>query len=203
MLTLHNLRVTINEAPLLKGVSITLFGGAWVNVFGSNGIGKSTLLKTIAGLRDVNKSTIMINGECITNDISMYYKDIAYMGHDLGLKELWTVNENLEFWAKKFGCEIIIPAVRRNCGLDDYMDVYANNLSMGNKKRLAFAIVVLSCKRVWLLDEPYSNLDDAGKELVTNTIAAHIANDGIVLMTSHTDQSMHNVINLDLKDYVY
>lgn len=202
MLTLQNLSVTIDDMPILKGIGITMFGGAWINVFGSNGAGKSTLLKSIAGLRDIEKSTIMVNGECVTKDLSKYHKDIAYMGHELALKDLWTVDENMAFWAKKFNTEIIIHAVSINCGLDQYRDVYSKNLSMGNKKRLAFAIVMLSGKRVWLLDEPYSNLDEVGKEIVTNAIAAHVANAGIVVMTSHNEHSMHNVVNLDLKQYI-
>jgi heme exporter protein A len=119
--------------------------------------------------------------------------EVAFLGHQLGLKTELTVRENLRvaigLHGRRDGAEI--ESALHHVGLAGYADEPVRRLSAGQKKRAALARLLLIPATLWLLDEPYANLDRTGIELVNRLLAEHIASGGAALVTSHGAVSFH------------
>jgi len=154
-------------------------------VQGANGAGKTTLLRVLAGLLRADSGEIDIDGRSASSiDLCRY---IAYLSHRPALKEDLQSLENLHFLCNLQGRRARqVPAhAMAIMGLAGYEDVLVRHLSAGQKKRLALARIWLSPAPIWLLDEPYANLDMDGIYLVNRMIAAHLRNGGAALVTTH------------------
>ena len=111
---------------------------------------------------------------------------MAYSAHSDGLKPALTVTENLAFWVAVFGTEGIAPALAA-FDLDDLARRPAASLSAGQKRRLGLARLLVTGRKVWLLDEPTVSLDTASVALFAQAVAAHLAKGGIALIATHID----------------
>jgi len=166
MLKVRDLGVSRGGISILDGINLMLAPGAALVLTGPNGIGKTTLLRTIAGLQPAAVGTVELPPE-----------GLAYAGHTDGLKATLTVAENLTFWARVFGQDRIAPAL-------DAMDIAAladrpaQNLSAGQKRRLGLARLLVTRRRLWLLDEPTVSLDTASVRLFAGAVRSHLAAGG-------------------------
>ncbi|HIY72091.1 MAG TPA: heme ABC exporter ATP-binding protein CcmA, partial [Candidatus Luteimonas excrementigallinarum] len=160
-------------------------GGEALLVRGGNGSGKTTLLRVLAGLLRADEGTIEIDGEPVRPQLRA--RIMAYLGHLPGLKADLSVLENLDFLCGLHGrrrgqaSETALALV----GLAGYEDTPARQLSAGQKKRLSLARLWLSPAALWLLDEPYANLDLGGIDLVNRLVQAHLRDGGAALVTTH------------------
>lgn len=173
MLTVDSVSHEINNRSILSGISFTLSSGELLHLQGPNGAGKSTLLRIIAGL------TLPTSGK-----ISQM-NDIAYLGHKNAVKALLTVKEQLPA-----ACENIII----NMGLTKMLNSFSRVLSAGQKQRVALARVFSSNRKTWLLDEPFTSLDSATKTVVMQYIREHLNVGGMVVMSSHENISIPDVL---------
>ena len=154
-------------------------------VEGGNGSGKTTLLRVLAGLLPASGGTVRIAG--VPGERSAVARHVALLSHQLGHKGELTALENLEFAMGVFGRRDgadpgeALQAV----GLAGYEDQPARALSAGQRKRLALARLRLLPAPLWLLDEPFANLDLDGIALVNRLIEQHLAAGGGALVTSH------------------
>ncbi|MGL4279414.1 MAG: heme ABC exporter ATP-binding protein CcmA [Albidovulum sp.] len=190
MLSVRDLGVSRGGITILEGVSLTLAAGAALVLTGPNGIGKTTLLRTIAGLQLAAAGTVTLPPE-----------GLAYAGHADGLKATLTVAENLTFWAKIFG-QHGIGAALTAMDLDALADRPAQNLSAGQKRRLGLARLLVTGRRLWLLDEPTVSLDAASVRLFAEAVRSHLAAGGAALMASHIDLGLGDAATtLDLAPY--
>ncbi len=161
--------------PVLEGVSFTLMPGRALILRGPNGIGKTTLLRTIAGLQPPTGGQVGIPADAI-----------AYGGHADGLKAMLSVAENLEFWAGVYGTRGIDRALEA-FDLVDLADRSARNLSAGQKRRLGLARLMVTGRPLWLLDEPTVSLDQASVDAFGRALAGHFASGGAALIATHID----------------
>jgi heme exporter protein A len=189
MLTVRDLAATRGGIPILAGVSFTLPPGAAIILRGPNGIGKTTLLRIIAGLQPAGAGSVDLPAE-----------GLAYAGHADGLKATLTVTENLTFWARIFG-QSRIDAALQAMDLETLADRPAQNLSAGQKRRLGLARLLVTGRRLWLLDEPTVSLDTASVALFAAAVRAHLAAGGAALMATHIDLGLDEVDTLDLSPY--
>lgn len=189
MLSVGNLSVTRGGVPLLAGVSFTLTAGQSLVLRGPNGIGKTTLLRAIAGLQPPTAGGVTFPPE-----------GLAYAGHADGLKATLTVAENLTFWARIFGGDGVGAALAA-MDLDALADRPAQNLSAGQKRRLGLARLLVTGRRLWLLDEPTVSLDAASVALFGAAVRAHLAGGGAALMATHIDLGLGDAETLDLTPY--
>jgi len=152
-------------------------------VTGANGAGKTTLLRVLAGLLPITAGRISWIGEPGLPPASQ----LAYLGHLHAHKSELTALENLRFAAGLHGLRPgIAPAsALASVGLGGYDDMLAGRLSAGQRKRLALARVLLSPAMLWLLDEPYANLDGDGIVLVDRMLRKHLDGGGAALITTH------------------
>ncbi len=170
-----NLCVSRGRIPLLGGLDFSLDDGDALIVRGPNGVGKTTLLRTIAGLQPP-----------ASGDIEGIDESLVYSGHYDGIKPTLTVAENLQFWSQIYGKDGI------DTGLDSFLltdlsDLRAGVLSTGQRRRLALARLVVTERSIWLLDEPTVSLDDYAVELFCKVVRRHLSRGGIVLAASHVD----------------
>ena len=185
MLSARGLRFTRNDNPVFGPLDFAVEGGEALLVRGGNGSGKTTLLRVLAGLLRADEGTVEIDGEPTRPQLRS--RIMAYLGHLPGLKADLSVLENLDFLCGLHGRRRgqAPEAALALVGLAGYEDTPLRQLSAGQKKRLSLARLWLSPAPLWLLDEPYANLDLGGIELVNRLVQAHLRNGGAALVTTH------------------
>lgn len=185
LLAARNLGFARNDDPVFGPLDFSVDGGEALLVQGGNGSGKTTLLRVLAGLLRADTGEVDIDGQ--RAHASRRARAIAYMGHLPGFKADLGAMENLDFLCGLQGRrrnQLPINALAM-VGLGGYEDALARQLSAGQKKRLSLARLWLSPAPLWLLDEPYANLDLEGIELVNRMIQAHLRSGGAALVTTH------------------
>jgi heme exporter protein A len=174
-----------NDEPIFGPLDFSLNAGEVVLIEGDNGAGKTTLLRVLSGLLAPTSGEILLNGEPLT--LKRLSPQVGLLSHQSGLKPELTALENLRFAAGLNGLRSgMSPATAlAGVGLDGYADVPTRQLSAGQKKRVALARVLMAPVGLWLLDEPYANLDLDGIRLVNRLLENHANRKGAALITSH------------------
>ncbi|RRH75816.1 heme ABC exporter ATP-binding protein CcmA [Falsigemmobacter faecalis] len=191
MLSLSNLTVARGGIAVLEGVSLSLGAGEALVLRGPNGLGKTTLLRTIAGLQPAMAGEIHADPE-----------SLVYASHADGLKPTLTVQENLTFWASVFGQgQAAVTAALRAMDLEKLTDRPAQNLSAGQKRRLGLARLLVTGRPVWLLDEPTVSLDAASVGLFAAMVKRHLASGGAAVLATHIDLGLETATVLDLSPF--
>jgi heme exporter protein A len=173
---------------LFQGVDCVLEAGRWLYVAGANGVGKTSLLRMVCGLAPVESGQILWNGQPIGSQRDAYREDLCYLGHLNALQESMTVNENLVFTAALGGVAPEpgqIDSVLAHFGVRGRGEQLVRHLSQGQKRRVALSRLALSQARLWVLDEPFVAMDEAGVRMLADLIAAHLAKGGLTVLTSH------------------
>ena len=189
-ISIKSLSVSRGSIKLLQGLDIELKSGHAGILRGPNGVGKTTLLRTLAGLQPVDSGKIEVPLE-----------DICYFGHTDGVKPTLTVRENLEFWANIFGSPSI-GEVAKKFMIIDLLNIRAGTLSAGQKRRVGLARLGLTGCPVWLLDEPTVSLDETSVKIFGNIIKDHLSENGCALVATHIDLGLENSAQIiDLSQY--
>jgi heme exporter protein A len=179
------------DEPVFAPLDFRLHAGELALVEGDNGSGKTTLMRILAGLLHVGDGELYWRGEPLQRDRCA--GEILFLGHQLGLKADLSPRENLQVAAGLHGRRegMSAAAMLTEIGLGGYEDEPVRRLSAGQKKRAALARLLLLPATLWLLDEPYANLDRTGIALVNHLLEIHTARGGSVMVTSHGAVSFH------------
>lgn len=185
LLAARGLRFTRNDEPVFGPLDFDVDANEALLVQGDNGVGKTTLLRALAGLLRFDHGEILIEGR--PADPARRSHAIAYLGHLPALKADLSALENLEFLCGLHGrrASQVPGQAMALVGLAGHEDALARQLSAGQKKRLSLARLWLSPAPLWLMDEPYANLDLEGIELVNRMVQAHLREGGAALVTTH------------------
>jgi len=185
LLAARGLSYARNEEPIFGPLDFSLAAGEVVLIEGDNGSGKTTLLKVLSGLLEPTAGEVLLNGVHLT--LAKLSHQVALLGHLPGMKFELTTLQNLRFAVGLGGIRPgITPTIAlASVGLAGYEGQPLRLLSAGQKKRVALARLLLVPAALWLLDEPYANLDREGIELVNRLLLMHAQRGGAALITSH------------------
>jgi len=171
---------------LFTDLEFALNIGELLLVEGSNGSGKTSLLRALAGLLDFESGRVIWNGVDVREERQGFHAELAWMAHKVGLKNDLTLLHNLRFetglrstdWTR-------LDAVLQRLNLTGLTQLPLRSLSAGQQRRVTMARLLLANARLWLMDEPFTNLDAAGRDLLTDIVAEHLAGDGMAVIASH------------------
>lgn len=183
-LSVDKLDVARSGRLLVRAVSLTCDPGTALMLRGPNGVGKTTLLRTLAGFIPITRGDAILDGHSLCRGDG-FQELLAYGGHADGLKGQMTVAENLRFWAQLHGQTEAITAAMARFDLAAIGDRLAANCSAGQKRRAGLARLVLSGRPLWLLDEPTVSLDAASRSALAEALRAHLASGGMVVLATH------------------
>lgn len=173
---------TRGEQPIMQDFDAEFVNEELWQIVGVNGSGKTTLLKILAGLMQIQSGNILWKNEA--------REQLHYIGHMDGLLGRMSVAETLVAWAGIYKNSEALDAALAFWELDIYADYPISALSAGWRKRVALAKLVAFPRRIWLLDEPFTNLDDAAVELLKGLIATRVEQGGLVIFTAHGEMDM-------------
>lgn len=185
MLEIINLEFDYQERPLLKNISFIVPTGGLLHLKGTNGVGKTTLLKLIAGLFQPASGCIRFAGKTVSMHIAEYQHNLCFIGHKSGINPYLTLKEN---------CYFDLNYQEDACDLEQLIEIFnlQNHwnqpcalLSAGQKRQVGLLKLWMSKAPLWLLDEPLVALDERAVALIMERIKLHRALGGTVVLTSH------------------
>ena len=188
MLEISKLACARGDHQLFSDLSFSLSAGDLLQVQGANGSGKTTLLRTLCGFMMPVAGEIRWRGENIRNLDEEYFSEIIYLGHLNAIKDELNALENLRISTGLAGCAVddkqVVAALRR-MGLRGRETLPVKVLSQGQRRRVALARLLLGSFPLWILDEPLTALDVSAVGLMQELIGEHLANNGMVIYTTH------------------
>lgn len=193
MLEVVNLQCTRGDRQLFSGIAFELGPGELLHLHGHNGSGKTTLMRALCGLVTPTEGEVRWKGEAIGRQRDEFNAELLYLGHKNGIKDDLTGVENLLVACRLVGLEVDENQaweVLERMGLRGHEDLPARVLSQGQQKRVALSRLLLSQAKLWLLDEPFVGLDLAAVELLQSVIRDHVADGGMVVLTTHQEVAL-------------
>ncbi|MEI4196670.1 heme ABC exporter ATP-binding protein CcmA [Roseovarius sp. E0-M6] len=189
LLSVRNLRVARGGVDVLEGVTMSVAPGEAVVLRGPNGVGKTTLLRALAGVQPPREGNVELEPD-----------SAVLTGHKDGVKATLSVAENLGFWADVFGTKDISAALAA-FDLTGLRDRLAGTLSAGQTRRLGLARLLVSGRKLWLLDEPTVSLDTGAVGMFAAAVRAHLAVGGGAVMATHIALGLDGVAEMDLSTF--
>ena len=189
LLSAKNLTCIRNGREILSDISFKLNSSQIISLYGPNGSGKTTLLKTLANILPYTKGTVL-NPE----------REICFFGHANCLKTDLTVFENLSFWNGIYQgnkIEIAISLLE----LEEIVDIPIIQLSAGQKRKVGLARLLINKSKLWLLDEPYTSLDQHNFALFDKIIRNHLMDNGGIIIATHSPIEFENVKIVNISNF--
>ena len=200
MLTIQGLSYAYSDRFLFKNLSFHLNPGEVIKISGANGSGKTTLIKILTGILKNYEGKISLKNE-EEKSLKNLSDEIFYMGHKNALKENLTVQENLQHDFRLLNSnKNELDSYLEKLNLNEFLFTRVSELSEGQKRKLILACCLASNSSIYLLDEPFINLDADSQEIIMEAMDSKIHNGAAVIFTSH-DQNIKNSIELNLNDY--
>ena len=178
MLAITNLSFAYEDNWVLQQLNFSLHAGELVHLVGENGSGKTTLMKLIAGLYPVLLGNIEFNKD------TRFQEEKAFYSMGTGFHPELTIRQNINF----FPIDVPISQIElelEKLQLLHKQDVIFSHLSLGQQQKIALATLKHSDAALWLLDEPFANLDQLGKAWLSSAIDEHLQQKGSVILTAH------------------
>ena len=192
-----------NNNLIFSDVSISYNDGDIGIIMGPNGCGKTTLIRSICGIQGLDEGQVSLDKIDIKHHDNNYMDKIIYIGHKNSLNNDFSVYENLEYLSAFDSSSKInkINEAMKYFDIYKYRNYMVSEISEGNKKKASLARLLISQKKVWILDEPLSYLDDAAVNIFTNLVLNHQKKGGITIASTHYDfsKNINNVkyLNMD------
>src|ERR1700674_1553853 len=193
MLEAVNLSCARGERRLFSGLNFSLPAGSFLQVFGPNGSGKTSLRRIVGGLTAPAAGEVRWEGTNIRRLGEEYFAQIAYVAHQNGVKDELDPIENLRISSGVSGHPLSkreAQAVLERVGLGKQRHLPSRLLSAGQRRRLALSRLLASRARLWILDEPVASLDDDGATLARNLISEHLSNGGMAIIATHQEMGL-------------
>jgi len=172
---------------LFENLEFSIDGGQAMIIQGSNGAGKTSLLRIITGLSQPSEGVVSWNQNNIESVAEDFQQQLLYIGHLAAVKKELTVRENLQllkrFWPSD--AQGSIADLAENVGLRQRLSVSCSKLSAGQLRRVSLARLFISTQKLWVLDEPLTALDVDFISVVEKCLQKHLKAGGIAILTTH------------------
>ena len=186
-ISLHGISRSYGRERILNNISLDVSPGRFVVLRGGNGTGKTTLLRVIATRLRLTAGTGAVFGFDLQKQAHEIRRRTVLVSVLGGVYPMLSARENLELSATLYGVDVDAGRLLDRVGLGDTGSKLVRSFSSGMKKRLSLARLLLPGSALWLLDEPYSTLDDEGRSLVDELVAEAGVRGTTVLMATHED----------------
>lgn len=179
------------DRVLFEQLCLSVEPGEMLHIAGKNGAGKSSLLRLLAGLAQPDDGIVLYREKPLYDVISDYAANLCYIGHHSGIHEQLTALENLSFWRAASG---VAPAddyaLLAKLGLAGLEDIPCRMLSAGQQRRVSLARLWFTPCQLWVLDEPFTALDQSAITLLQQHFLQHLLKGGSVILTTHQSLSL-------------
>ena len=184
LIEIENVSLLRNEKSVLKNISFEIKKSQALNLYGLNGSGKTSLLKIIIGMTEPTSGFI----KNVSGDEDLFKKTI-YIGHKYGIKGNLTVKENLSYTLtdNSENSQLIIETALKTYKMTQHKSMLTKNLSHGQQKKVSLMKTLITNSLLWVIDEPYSALDDESINIFNNTTKTYLEKGGSLIMTSHKE----------------
>jgi len=201
MLLINNLSFSRNSNTIFENFNLSLSNQSITQIRGKNGSGKTTLLNLVLNFLECKTGEIFWEGKNIHKNIFNFYNQTTFIMDNNTCTRRMTVLDNINFWSSLSSSKLNkneIILLLETFNIQRYQDTKTMYLSSGEIKKLELLRLILEQKKLWILDEPYNNLDDLSIEILNQTFIDHVNKDGIILFTSHLNPIIDNleVVNL-------
>ena len=201
MLIVKDLSIERLDKKIFENINLSLSPGNITILKGKNGSGKTTLLKTILNLLEPSFGSIYWKGKLLKKNLYDFYNHVTYIGDTTSSLRKLTIKDNINIWKKFFISNINddqIETALKTLKLDNYLNKKVGTLSFGETKKLEFLRLIMENKKVWILDEPLSNLDEESIELMKQTFEDHCSKEGSIIFSSHQNPGIYVTEEINL-----
>ena len=193
MILVKELSVERSNKKIFENINLSLGFGKIILLKGINGSGKTTLLKTIINIIEPSSGSIYWKGKSLKKNLYDFYNHITYIGDKTTSLRQLSVKENINIWKKIFLSKTgksQIKNILKTMKLDRYLNQKVNELSFGETKKLELLRLILEDKKIWILDEPLSNLDEETIDILAQTFQDHRSKEGSIIFSSHQNSEI-------------
>ena len=201
MLIVKDLSVERIDKKIFENINLSLTPGNITILKGKNGSGKTTLLKAILNLIEPSFGSIFWKGKLLKRNLYDFYNHATYIADTTSSLRKLTIKDNVNIWKKFFISNINdaqIETALKTLKLDNYLNKKVGTLSFGETKKLEFLRLIIENKKVWILDEPLSNLDEDSIELMKQTFEDHCSKEGSIIFSSHQNPGIYVTEEIEL-----
>ncbi len=193
MILVKELSVERPNKKIFENINLSLGTGKIILLKGKNGSGKTTLLKTIINIIEPSSGSIYWKGKPLKKNLYDFYNHITYISDRTTSLRKLSVRENINIWKKIFLSKTgksQIENILKTMKLDSYLNQRVGELSLGETKKLELLRLILEDKKIWILDEPLSNLDEETIDILAHTFQDHRSKEGSIIFSSHQNSEI-------------
>ncbi len=194
MIIVKDLSIERSNKKIFENVNLSVGSGKIILLKGKNGSGKTTLLKAILNLIEPSSGAIYWKGKLLRRNLYDFFSQVTFIADKTSSLSKLSVHENINIWKKFFLSNISnsqIENILKTLKLDIYLNQKVNSLSLGETKKLEFLRLIIENKKIWILDEPLSNLDDESIDLIGQTFEDHRSKEGSIIYSSHQESEIN------------
>ena len=185
-ISVTDIKKRYGKKEVLKNISFSASGGECIGIIGKNGSGKSTLISILAGIIRADAGSFFVEDRDALKEDTVRHDLVAYVTQGTPIIEELSARDNLRMWYRLEDLKKQLESgFLKVLGIDEFLDVTVNKMSLGMKKRLSIGCAINNNPKVLLLDEPTAALDLVCKEAVYAYLRAFRESGGVLILATH------------------